>query len=209
MPLENRVDVGRQSITADEDFSVPEHHNSLGMRVDLACGQQKRPLFVGVDRVGSLADIEHDLDVYPWPFPDNSVYEFNCAHYIEHIGFERGKDLNAFFEEVYRCLVPSGTIEVRCPYFTSPRAFQDPTHRRYICREMFNYFSRPWQIAAKVDHYAARCDFEVLTTQLLVSDEWHSRAEEAKQWAVGHYVNVVDEIIVLMRAHKPMREPAK
>lgn len=170
-------------------------------KIDLACGQSTREGFEGVD-IWPGAQHVIDLQRYPWPFEDESVLEFNCSHYIEHIPMEMvrvhrpcahcsglgalhplmGHDVNgtvpcpmcegrggdtgppkdalfAFFDECYRILVPDGWLFIQVPAHRSDRAFQDPTHRRFITAQTFVYMNQDWRLANRLDHYNADCNF--------------------------------------------------
>lgn len=206
MGVEERVEFGtaKQMITADEDFKEPHQvHNQL-LRVELACGQQKQEGYIGVDRENiEGVDIVHDLEQYPWPFEDDSVYEFFTSHYVEHIPIIRTYDseygLVKFMEEVWRCLMPGGLIKIVAPYYTSIRAWQDPTHTRAITDITFHYFCREFQDMTKVGHYLGKCNFELISRTYVLNKEWEPRGDEARAWATKHYWNVVDDIIFVFR----------
>jgi predicted SAM-dependent methyltransferase len=150
------------------------------LKLDLAAGQSPREGFEGVD-IWSGAKHVVDLWKFPWPFEDESVSELHCSHHAEHIPprdvEERdiradptvskdtyhqflGKDMFfAFFDECYRILKPEGWMTVIVPALRSNRAFQDPTHRRFIPAETFLYLSAEWRKGNKLDHYRAQCNF--------------------------------------------------
>jgi len=137
------------------------------LRLDLASGQTPREGFDGVD-LWSGARHSIDLLKFPWPWKDSSVDELHCSHFIEHIPMEylsiggRRKDLFfAFFDECWRVLKKDAKLTVICPNARSNRAFQDPTHRRFIVAETFLYLHRPWRESQKLDHYAVDCNFHV------------------------------------------------
>lgn len=153
-----------------------EHATKL-RRLDLACGQRCQPGFEGVDL---LAAAEHKVDLwkFPWPFDDSSVEEIHCSHFVEHIPareveprdlvdanpqlLERwvGVDMFfAFFDEAFRILRPGGKMRVIVPSLKSERAFQDPTHRRFIPMVTFLYLHEPWRKLNGLDHYRVRCNF--------------------------------------------------
>ena len=69
------------------------------MKLDIACGQNKRQGFKGVDIApGEGVDFVWDLEKFPWePFKDSSVTEAHVSHYMEHT-----KDLIKFMNEVWR-----------------------------------------------------------------------------------------------------------
>lgn len=57
-----------------------------GIRLDIGCGGNKQPGFVGMD-VRDLpgVDIVHDVTMFPWPLPDESVLTAIASHLLEHI----------------------------------------------------------------------------------------------------------------------------
>lgn len=148
------------------------------VRLDLACGQNCLQDFEGVDLYAPQAHRKIDLCRFPWPIDDNSVDELFCSHFIEHIParpieardlvdpnpqmLDRWLDVDmffAFFDEAWRILKPGGKFRVICPALKSNRAFQDPTHRRFIAAETFAYLSLDWRKANRLDHYRVRCNF--------------------------------------------------
>lgn len=196
---------GRQSITEDKDFSLPETPVNL-IRLDLACGQTKKGGYIGVDYkdlsskypAGEFKQV--NLEQYPWPFEDSSVYEIYCSHYVEHIS-----DLKAFMEEVYRILVPMGSVTLIGPYWANVRCWQDFTHKRALTDVTMKYFDQTWLKANGLDHYDVKADFESINTVYVFNEAWKPRANEAKMYALKHYINVVDDIQYILRTVKPMR----
>jgi len=169
------------------------------LNLDLAAGQNKREGFKGVDEWPG-SDIVWDLFKFPYPFEDNSVDEIHCSHFIEHIPMEyievngRRKDmLFAFVDEVHRILKPGAKATLIFPCATSTRAFQDPTHRRFIPEQTAYYFTKWWRDANKLDHYNAECDFDFVTGQVINSN-WQTRHQDARTFAYQHYWNVVDDL---------------
>jgi SAM-dependent methyltransferase len=162
-------------------------------RVDLACGIDKKPNFFGVDVYKDKGvDMVWNLERFPWPFPNNSIDEINCDHYIEHT-----KDLIAFMNERYRVLVPGGIAKIRAPYYNSMRAWQDPTHTREISEATFLYFNKNWRDLNKLSHYPIKADFD-FTYGYDFMPEWSMRSEEAKAFAVKHYTNVIADISAIL-----------
>ena len=169
------------------------------VRIDLACGQSKQPGFIGVDEAGDC-DIKHDLFTFPYPFDDNSVDEIHCSHFIEHLPMEyviqngRRKDmLFAFIDECYRILKPKGTAKLIFPCATSTRAFQDPTHRRFIPQATAYYFHKDWRVANKLDHYNVDCDFDFVIGEA-VNGNVQVRNQAYQDFAKFNYWNSVDDL---------------
>lgn len=60
--------------------------NNQGIKVDLACGANKQPGFVGIDnRDLPGVDIVWDLELFPWPLPDECASLCMSSHLIEHL----------------------------------------------------------------------------------------------------------------------------
>lgn len=161
-----------------------------GLKLDLACGQSPREGFEGVDL--NAPDAEHRVDLFKFPYPwaDASVDELHSSHFVEHlparevelrdVHFEKAHDhapafvgqdlLFAFFDECWRVLKKDGVMTVVVPNASSWRAFQDPTHRRFITRDTFWYLNADWRAAQKLDHYRVRCDFAITVTPIVPTE---------------------------------------
>ena len=160
------------------------------LKIDLACGQNKQPGHIGVDITGDC-DIKFDLTTFPWTFAeDNSVDELFCSHYVEHT-----PDLIAFMDECWRILKPGGKMTVIAPYYNSIRCWQDPTHTRAISEATFLYFNSEWRKVNKLDHYFIKSDFD-FSYGFSLTPEWANRSADAQIFAIRHYTNVVNDIVV-------------
>ena len=183
------------------------------IKLSLACGDNKPDGFLGVDIAKTKsADFVQDLLVFPWKqFKDNSVDEIECSHFVEHIPHGDGyhDPFLKFFDEIYRILKPAefdpanpnipikGFMKIVCPYYSSMRAWQDPTHQRAISEASFLYLNKQWRQDNKLDHYPVSCDFD-FSYGYSVSPQWQNRSDEARAFAIAHYINVVDDIQVLL-----------
>ncbi|HDK42881.1 MAG TPA: methyltransferase domain-containing protein [Candidatus Pacearchaeota archaeon] len=183
---------------ADNDFNSMDSVDLKLIRLDLGCGNNKKEGFIGVDVSNKTnADITHDLNFYPYPFKDNSVSEIYCSHFIEHVG-----NIVRFMEECYRILTDKGIFHILAPYYSSIRAWQDPTHVREISESTFLYFNKHWININGLNHYNINCDFGIQNIKYIYSSEWDTRSEEAKEWARQHYINVVLDINVILKCVK-------
>lgn len=172
------------------------------LKINLACGQNKREGFYGIDLVKTdVADIAMDLEKYPWDIESESVEEIFCSHYIEHTN-----DLIKFMDECYRILkseitdndgvVHGGRITIIAPYYTSVRCWQDPTHKHAISEVSFYYYNKIWRKQNGLDHYGIIADFDFQYGYSFHPD-WETKHEEARNYAVLHYWNVVNDIQVV------------
>ena len=192
-------------------------------RIDLACGQNKREGFIGVDIVSAPGvDIVHDLNVYPWPFEDNSVDEINCSHYIEHIkhsdtltdvkeilhtssSFKEFKEktlelshqqdgMIKFMDEIYRILKVGGKAILTAPYVTHTRAYGDPTHTRYIHDMSFYYYNKEWRDTNKLDHYGIKSNFD-MKFSYYIDESLLLKSEEVRNELFTTHWNSIKDII--------------
>lgn len=175
-------------------------------KLDIACGQNKQVGFKGIDIAGN-PDIVHDLNEFPWPIKTSCVKQVFCSHYVEHIphwrpGWERD-GWWMFFDELYRVMKPDATAEIIHPYAMNGRAFQDPTHTRYITDATWAYLNREWRELNRLDHYNVECNFEIVTISMMgLSDGYLARNPEMQEFSRAHYWNVVQDLGILLKAIK-------
>lgn len=183
----------------------------MGIKLDIACGQRLQSGWTGLDIAEKskvsipegAAYIEHDVLLFPWPIANDSVSEARCIHFVEHIPhqvygqFKNG--LILFMEEAYRVLTEHGMMTIECPYYSSQRAHQDPTHCRSITENTFQYFDPRWMILMGMSHYGIQTDFEVVSTVLVLETGYELKSEEEKQQAMRHEINAVSDIHIVLR----------
>ena len=168
-------------------------------------------------------DCVMDLQRFPWDIESNSAEEIYCGHFAEHIKHENvaarvqdvvnksttfeefKKNINApeftnmpdefvrFMNEVYRILKPGGKLVIVCPYYTSGRAYGDPTHTRYIGDYTFYYFNKEWRDKNAVGHLLMECDFDVRYSYG-IQNEMTLKSEEVRNQHFLRDWNVIDDI---------------
>ncbi len=181
------------------------------IKLSIACGDNKPEGFLGVDIAETKSsDFVVNLLEFPWKeFADNSVDEIECSHFVEHIPHGDGfhDPFFQFFDEIHRILKPAefdpenpniptkGFASIICPYYSSMRSWQDPTHQRAISEASFLYLNKQWRIDNKLDHYPVDCDFD-FSYGYALSPDWQNRSDDARGFAIAHYHNVVNDIQV-------------
>ena len=164
-------------------------------RLDLACGNNKLNGYLGVDitLVGTEADVCWDLEKHPWPFEDDSIDEIFCRHYIEHTS-----DLIMFMNEVYRILRVGGKATFIAPYYTSIRAWQDPTHKRTISEATFLYYTKKYLKDNNLEHYPIHTDFILEDVSYVIEEEFRGFPKDDLEFAMRHFWNVIADIKVVL-----------
>ena len=121
------------------------------LRIDLGCGPNPKPGFIGLDQYNFDGKVDHVLNLGSerLPFDDNTVDEVHTSHFVEHLNAsERCHLLN----ELYRVMKPGSKATMIVPHWGSSRAYGDPTHAWPPIGEMwFYYLDRSWR-AAQAPH---------------------------------------------------------
>ena len=170
-----------------------------GLKLDIAGGKSKGPGFIGIDEVSrDGVDEVVDLGSYPWTqFADNSASEIVINHYMERV-----VDLSAFMDEVWRIAEDGAKVTIISSYYTSVRAWADPFTKRAISEATFPFFNKIWRKDNGLESRLIRCDFDMVNYALFFNEPWNQKSEEAKQFAIKHYWNVVADFLVELKVKK-------
>lgn len=106
------------------------------MKLNLGCGADYREGWVNVDVVErAKADIYHDLEIFPWPFPNDCADYILMDNVIEHLW-----DIRRTMEELWRITAPGGKVKIIVPYLKSDWAFMDTTHRHFFTEQSMDMY---------------------------------------------------------------------
>lgn len=126
-----------------------------GIRLDIGGGASPQKGFVNIDRRPlPQVDIVHDLNIHPWPLPDDCALLAIASHLVEHIPpvamsyiitDEGVKERTwfpfmAFMDEAWRVLRPEAQFAIAMPYGASGGFYQDPTHCNPCNEATWAYF---------------------------------------------------------------------
>ena len=96
------------------------------MKLNLGCGRDYKEGWINVDKYDS-GDIVWNLNVTPYPFPDDSAESILLDNVLEHI-----ENVHSLLEECYRILKPGGSCRIIVPYYNSAGAYNDITHVHFF-----------------------------------------------------------------------------
>lgn len=165
------------------------------LRLDLGCGPNKRPGFVGVDVLPFPGvDVVHDLR-QPWPWEAETVDEAFSSHFIEHL---TGTERIHFFNELYRVLKTGARAQIVCPHWAHESAYGDPTHQwPPVTPWTFYYLDKEWR-ARNAPHVPYTCDFtSVVAGRHGPGDEWLENADPVtRRIRMTRNVNTTLELVV-------------
>src|ERR1041384_4656756 len=110
---------------------------SPGKILDIGCGTHKTPGAIGLDsNPRTDADVIHDLNRVPYPFPANSFDLIIANQVIEHVD-----DVLAVVAELYRIARPGALIRLDTPHYSDIASYTDLTHKHHLTTESFAYFT--------------------------------------------------------------------
>jgi SAM-dependent methyltransferase len=193
-----------------EAYAAARQSQGQPVILDLGCGARKVPGAFGID-IATLpgVDLVHDLEVTPYPLPDNCADIMHLSHVLEHL-----TNPLPVLEEVWRLARPDGRVFIRTPHFSGMFAWIDPTHRRTFSAQSFHYFGE------NAYSYYSNARFRVVRVQLkyfMEEELWpwpHRLWGRVVQWFLDRHptfgerflvylVGGIDELRVTLEAVKP------
>ena len=158
--------------------------------------------------------MKHDLEVFPWPWDDNSIDEIRMNHILEHLG-ETTEIFFGIIKELYRVCKPKAIISIATPHPRHDDFISDPSHVRVITARTFELFSKRlnkgWaEIGAANSPLGLYLDvdFEIKKVQHGLDEPWATQFNEGKitidqlNEAVKKLNNVVKETMIVLEVVK-------
>ncbi|MFC3799813.1 class I SAM-dependent methyltransferase [Cohnella sp. GCM10012308] len=177
------------------------------MKIDLGCGYNKQPGYVGIDRFQTpdtqiVCDIDEGL-----PLEENSVTYLIASHSLEHVG-----DLMETMEEIYRVCQHKAIVVIAAPYYQTSLNVANPYHKHAFNEHTARFFTNdPESLIPEEDYYFPhavawglgssdnsnlKMDFRCIKMEYFYFPEYQALSEEAKRSARQHSFNVVDQILI-------------
>ena len=183
------------------------------LKLNLGCGKNTLEGYLNVDKFGE-PDLQHDLETFPWPWPDNSVDEIVLNHVLEHLG----ATTDIYFgiiKEIHRICQPGATLHIAVPHPRHDDFINDPTHVRAVTPSSLKLFSKRMNQHWIDGGYANSplafyldVDFEITDVKQILDAAWSKKVQdnEVSQNDLAHaartYNNVVSEYRITLTVKK-------
>ena len=186
---------------------------AVAEKLNLGCGQNRLPGFVNVDKHGA-PDVRHDLETFPWPWPDNAVDEVMLNHVLEHLGADAGVFIG-IMKELYRVCRPEAIVRINVPHPRHDHFIGDPTHVRAVTPAMLSLFSkrncRAWAESRAANSPLALyhdVNFEIADATVILEQRYldavrtGAMTEEEVHQALRERNNIATEYRIVLRVVK-------
>lgn len=108
----------------------------MSKKLNIGCGLATKKGYINVDKVKLKGvDVVHNLDKYPWPFPNNYFDEIYGQDIIEHL-----KNLFKAMQEIHRISKDGAIVRLIVPYWHSSSAFY-PNHYYFFNVDSMKFFT--------------------------------------------------------------------
>jgi predicted SAM-dependent methyltransferase len=156
------------------------------IKLNLGCGSNYREGYINADRVCARVDLVFDLNMVPYPFPDDLADEVLLKQVLEHVW-----DVRVVLDELWRILKPTGSLMIFVPHFSHFQALTHPEHRH-----AFHYNSLVMFTPESVTTYT-NCLWKIQKTHL------HFRSALLEKFFNGHkYVYTTTILAYLFPAYQ-------
>jgi len=142
-------------VTVIDDLLAPVGGREV---LQLGSGRKYDPVAVNVDVIATTnPDIVHNLDVRPWPLPNDHFTEVRAYDVIEHLD-----NVVAAMEEIHRVCRGGAVVKITVPHYSCCNAFTDITHRHYFSVRSFDYFTGNNEFGFYTDHRFSKARAEII-----------------------------------------------
>ncbi|MBD2864809.1 class I SAM-dependent methyltransferase [Paenibacillus oceani] len=176
------------------------------MKIDVGCGFNKQPGYVGVDRYDTpdtklICDFDSNI-----PIEDNSVEYIMASHSLEH-----ANNLMKVMEELYRICKHKAIVCIVAPYHQTSLNMANPYHKQVFNEHTPRFFTKhaltnvsfadyyfPHAISwglGESDNSNLQIDFRCVKMEFFYFPEYRSMSNDEKRRLRNTSNNIVDQIM--------------
>ncbi len=186
------------------------------VRIDLGCGTQTKPGFIGVDRFPlSGVQVIADLGRPPLPFADSCADLVLAFHSLEHVN-----DLPAVMKEIWRIGKPGAQVCIVAPYYTMSLNLANPYHKQVFNEHTPRFWTHAstspinpeeWQEPplgtqwglSRSDNSDPGFDLRCMRMEFFYFQDYWGLSEKKKRAARRSRLNVCEQIMYHLLVFKP------
>ena len=200
-----------------EHIDMPNEDKEV-KKLNLGCGLNKFDGFVNVDKSDLVpCDEKVDLNVFPWPWKDNTYSHIVAKDILEHLG-EKPNDIIKVIKEMYRVSENGAIWEIQSPHWNCDISKDDPAIVRPITVTMLQMFNKKVAFenvtsgsAESLLAFEEDIDIEVCDVNFEYTPPFAKRIKDKQitpdelQYSLNHFNNVALSTRILIQVHKPGR----
>lgn len=138
--MKTLVDLFNLGMIRDYPDIIPDVDHKIDAVLNLGPGNK---------HIEGAVELEYphwDAETMPIPFPDNSINQIHCYHFLEHI-----QNASFVISEIERVLVPRGHVNIVVPYYSSNMQAHDLDHKHSFTETTFkNLFTTQYYKKDKI-----------------------------------------------------------
>jgi SAM-dependent methyltransferase len=126
--------------TPESVLKLLKYKKDSVLKLDIVTGESKEAGFISIGaRDFPGADIIWDVEILPWPLPDESFTLASAAHIVHRINPHHGGFIR-FMDEVWRVLKYEGQFRIATPFAGSTGYWSDPLSINGCTPQTWHYF---------------------------------------------------------------------
>jgi SAM-dependent methyltransferase len=107
----------------------------MTLKLNIGCDYDYKEGWINLDNQGN-PDVLYDLNIFPYPFKDNTFDVILANHVLEHLD----NPLRTM-QELWRISKDGAEIIINVPYFNHYKAYADLTHKKLFTWKSFDHLA--------------------------------------------------------------------
>ena len=151
-------------------------------KLNLGCGRDLRKGYINVDMNGK-ADVNWNLDKFPYPFKDNTFDEILALNIIEHLN-----NPNEAILEINRIAKNGCKLCINGPYVSNPATWWDLTHKRPFNVNSFDRYKIDQKYGNSYDNY------KILNINKMILSTGRLWRYLGVEWLINKFPNIYEAL---------------
>lgn len=135
-----------------------------------------------------------------WPGPLDPSDSVDAAHIENFLEYLDGSARITFMNQLSRVLKPGAKVHITVPYYSHPQAWANwALQWPPMSEHSFLFCSQTWRDQHPgTESLGYACDLETLSYEYDMVDDWTTRHDDARAFAIQHYLGVVPRLHITL-----------